>query len=138
MANNFISGHRCPCSFAPIGQGATVLNIKGQNLDEDGLIFDVSHTGTGGRTARIAGKADHKGTVNADLDADQPPWLSPPNIRFGTKGIILMFFSPNRPIQIPVIVAKAHFESAIESEVKYSFDVQEDVLSGVIVYPAVA
>ncbi len=138
MANNFQSGHACPVQFAPSGGALTTLNVKGWSLDEDGLLFDVTHTGTGGRTARIAGKADHKGTVNADYDADLPPYLDPPRIRFGTKGVILMFVSPNKPIQVPVIVAKVHYESAIESEVKYSFDVEESVLSGVIVYPAAA
>ena len=136
--NNFVSGHRCPAQFQLSGGVLTTLQIKGQSLDEDGLIFDVTHTGSGGRTARIAGKADHKGTINADFDLDVPPYLNPPGIRFGSTGIILFFFSPSRPIQIPVIVSKVHYESAIESEVKYSFDVQENVLVGVIVYPAVA
>lgn len=136
--NNYISGHRAGVAFFTQGEGgATVLQVKSQTLDEDGLIFDVSNTGTGGRTARIAGKADHKGTVNADFDADAPPYLAPPAIRFGTLGIIMFFFQPSKPIQIPVIVTKTHFESAIESEIRYSFECAENVLAGVIVYPAV-
>ena len=137
--NSFQSGHQLPVKFQATGQGAVAtLNVKGWNLDEEVLIFDVTHTGTGGRTARIAGKADTKGTVNADFDADVPPYLPAPSIRAGTTGVILCFVTPNKAVQIPVIISKLHFESAIENELKYSFDYQENVLAGVVVYPATA
>lgn len=135
--NNFIAGHRTGIAFQALGGVAGLLQVKSHTLDEDGLIFDVSHTLTGGRTARIAGKADTKGTVNADFDADLPPYLPPVNIRFGTLGFIAFYYQPTKPIQIPVIVTKVHYEAAIENEVKYSFDVAENVLIGVVVYPAI-
>ena len=136
MANNFISGHKAPVAIQVLGFTAGTLNVRGWSLDEEVLVFDVTHTGTGGRTARIAGKADHKGTVNADYDADIPPYLAPVGIRAGGIAVILFFVSPSKPIQVPVLITKVHYEAAIENEVKYSFEVAENVLAGVIVYPA--
>lgn len=136
MANRFITGEKVKLTWQPVGGQATVLNIKTLSLDEDGVVADVSHTGTNSRTARICGKGDHKGTVNADYDLDQKPYNPPISIRFGSAGVILMGFDPNFPIQIPCRVLKTHYESAIENEVKYSFDIAEDVFSGVLVYPA--
>lgn len=123
-------------AWQPLGQPAVTLNVKTLSLDEDGVIADVTHTGTGGRTARIAGKGDHKATVGADYDLDIKPYNPPVSIRFGSLGIIVLGFDPAFPIQIPAVVTKTHYESAIENEVKYSFDCAESVLSGVIVYPA--
>lgn len=133
---NFQPGHKLPVAFQPTGGGLSTLNVKGWNFEEDGALFDVSNTGHNGRTARIAGKADTKGSVNADFDADVPPYLPPPSIRFGTTGIIQWFVTPTKAVQLPVIVGKLHFEASIESEEKYSFDVSENVLVGVPVYPA--
>lgn len=136
MANRFITGDRVKMTWVPPGAPNQVLNIKTMSLDEDGVVADVTHTGTGGRTARICGKGDTKITVNADFDLDIKPYVAPLNIRFGNQGIALLGFDPAFPIQIPCRIIKVHYESAIENEVKYSFDAAEDVLSGVLVYPA--
>jgi len=138
VANNFQPGFKCPVQFQPTGGGLTTLSIKSHNIEETVTLIDVTGTAQNGRTARIAGKADHKGTVNAEYDADLPPFLAPPSIRAGTTGICLFFVSPNKSIQVPVIVEKLHHESSVEGEVKWSMDVSENVLAGVVVYPATA
>ena len=136
MSNRFITGDKVKMAWQALGQGAVILNIKTMSLDEEVVIADVSHTGTGSRTARIAGKGDHKFTIGADYDLDIKPYNPPVSIRAGVLGIALLGFDPAFPIQIPCIVTKAHYESAMENEVKYSFDAGENVLAGVIVYPA--
>lgn len=122
--------------FIPTGQASVTLNITGWNGDHDGLLFEVTHTGHGGHCARISGRDDWKGTVQADFDLDAPPYLSTtPNIRFGTTGIIRKFVSTTKFIQVPVVIAKVHYESAVQSQLKYSFDVAMSVLAGTMVYP---
>ena len=137
MANRFITGDKVSMAWVPsAGGGNQVLNIKGMSLDAEVIIADVTHTGTGGRTARIAGKGDTKGTINASFDLDLKPYTAPRGIREGANGVVVLGFDPAFPIQIPAVIAKVHVESAIENEVKYSFDYNENVLAGVVVYPA--
>ena len=136
MANNFQDGSRVPVSFFPSGGSLTQLNVKSHTLDLDVLTFDVTHTATGGNTARIGGKADAKGTVNACLDIDNPPYATAPNIIPGVRGIILFYVSAVKFTQVPVIVKKLHFESGTEQEVRWSFDVEMDAHTGSFVFPA--
>ncbi len=72
--------------------------------------------------------------MQADFDLDAPPYLLP-QIRFGVQGIIHHFISVTKFIQIPVVIAKVHYESAVENQLKYSFDVAMSVLAGSMVYP---
>lgn len=134
--DNYSPGSQCPVKFQPFGGVQTTLNVKGWNFDEESVLADVSNTSHQGRTARIACKADHKGSVSASLDLDQLPFAAPVSIRAGTRGVLLFYLSPLKPVQVPVVVSKLHHEMALEKEVSYSFDVQENVLAGNIVYPA--
>ncbi len=141
MANEaFQAGHNCPVSFQVFGQGAiALLNVTSHSMDELIALFDVSNTGHGGRTARLAGKGDHSGTVNCDFDADFPPYRNPPNIRAGVSGVILSYFSAyvlGKPITVPVIIEKVHYETAVGSQSKWSFDVKENIIAGSFVMPA--
>ncbi len=135
MAFNYQRGDFCPVTVQPAGAVPITLNIKGYTLDFECLIFDVTSTGSGGVRARINGLLDVKGTINADVDLDLLPF-GVPQIVPGVKGICLFFLSPVKAIQIPTIISKVHYESNVESEVKYSFDVQVNSLAGFIVYPA--
>lgn len=135
---NFLRGDFAPFAFQPKGGANTILNIKSQNADFTALLFDVTSTGSGGVRARISGLLDCKGTVNADFDLDQPPYGTPPTLLPGTLGIGSYYFSQpnNKFIQIPCIIEKVHYESAVESEVKYSFDFSIASNAGLLVYPA--
>lgn len=133
---NFQRGDFVPVTVQTAGLPAVLLNIKGHTLDLTCLLFDVTSTGSGGVTARISGKLDAAGTVNADFDADAPPYVNPPAIMPGLRGICVFGVSPVRGIQVPTICEKLHFESSVESEVKYSFDVKMNSLAGLFVFPA--
>lgn len=138
MADNYQPGSTLPVQFQPTGGVNSTLNIKGWSGDEEAITPDVSGTRHAGRTARIAAKKDHRGTVNATFDLDDPPYGAAPNIRAGTTGVILLHTSAslNKPIQIPVIITKVHYESAIENALVWSFDWAENVIAGSLVYPA--
>lgn len=139
MANNFHGGENQPVQFAVTGGANALLNVTGHSLDIMRILFDVTNTSHGGDTARISGKRDASGTVNADFDADLPPYLNPPNIIEGVLGIMLFFYSPlvlGRPIQVPVIVEKIHYQSAVDAKTIYSFDVKMSKIAGALVYPA--
>ncbi len=148
--NNFQRGDLCGVAFQAVSGGnadtVVTLNVTQHSLEDSAKLFDVTHTGLNGiGTARIAGKNDLHGTVHADFDADQPPYLDPPHITSGTSCLMIFALSappgtgPNpagsgsvqRQITIPAIVEKVHYQSQVTSQVKYSFDVKMNVIAGV-------
>jgi len=149
----FVRGDLAPVALrTPTG----FMNITGYSLDHTVLLYDVTHTGFGGAgTARIGGKPDVAGTINADLDIDLAPFGGTLAILPGTSGIIFFYVSNTnvpgqvvgKAVQVPVIVEKLHWETAIQSQLKYSLDIKMDILAPnvaaptqapAIVYPAAA
>lgn len=139
MADNFQRGDLLPIYYQPLNGGNSRLNITGYSFDEECLRHDVTHTGHNGRTARLRGKGDHKGTITVNFDLDAPPYDNPPNIRAGESGRIGFAVDASNPstnpVYVPVIIAKVHYETAVEGYLKYSFDVEENVLAGNLNYP---
>lgn len=134
--NNFVPGHFAPIAWQASGAAAsTTLQIRDHNVELETLLHDVTHTGTSGVRARIAGPLDAQGSVNATLDLDAPPYGAV-SLFPGTKGICAFGFTTTRSLQLPVRVAKLKFMTAVDKEVAYGFDVKMDALAGVVVYPA--
>lgn len=140
MANNFQAGHLCPVQLQVAGQGIlSTIAVTSHNLDIERLLYDVTNTSHGGDRARISGLRDVKGTVNADFDADVPPYIFPPLIQEGVSGIMFFFYSAislGRPIQVPIIIGAIHYKMEVGAQTKYSFDVSMNKLAGLMVYPA--
>lgn len=136
MAQNFQRGDLAFFQFQPIGGGITTLNITEHNLDIEVALFEVLNTGSGGFMARIVGRTDAKGTINADFDVDIPNYLVP-QILPGVRNLSQFGLAPLRGIQIPSVVSKLHYSVAVSSQVKYSFDVAMDSRAGAVVYPAI-
>lgn len=133
---NLQRGDLVPAAWFPIGGAITLLNIRSHNLDISALLFDVTSSGSGGLTARLAGKVDCAGTIQADYDLDLSPYLAVPAIVTAGRGFAYFYLSPTRFFQIPAVIEKVHYEVAVESEVKYSWDVKCDSRVGALVYPA--
>lgn len=135
MANNFQRGDLIPVTFQPVSGAAVTLNITGHNLDISSLLHEVTHTGhNGAGTARIAGKQDVSGTVTMDYDADRSPYSL--NLTNGTSGFMLFYVTPTRPIQVPIIIEKVNYKSAVAGKVEFGCDVKMNVNVGTLVYSA--
>lgn len=134
--NNFQPGHFGSALWQPTGGALVTVQIKEHTVDISVLLHDVTHGGTGGVRARIAGPLDAAGTVNADLDLDAPPY-GPVALFPGVRGVTGLVYVPAKgPLQIPCRVEKVHYALSMEKEISYSFDVKIDALSGIAVYPA--
>ena len=137
MAQNFVRGDFGFFQFQAQGGALTVLCVTGHSLDIEVMVFEVVNTCSGGLMARIAGRTDVKGTVNADLDIDEVPYGNPPNVIPGTRGFAvfgLTTINVPRSIQVPCLIIKTHYEVAMNTQVKYSFDVGLDSRLGALVY----
>ncbi len=122
--------------FQAVGQGAvSKLQVTGSSWDEEVARILVTHSGTGGLAARIAGVLDGKGTVSAFYDSDLPPYLPAPGIVAGINGVYLFYITPVKFFQIPVIVPHVHYETQVLGATQYSFDAELNALAGSYVRP---
>jgi hypothetical protein len=134
-----VRGDACPSIWQAVNVGPVVtLNVHDDNLDISVLLFDTTNTGCFGATSRLAGKLDASATINATFDLAQPPYLAPLFILPGLSGILAKSVGPGatRIIQVPQIVEKLHFQSGVDSEVKYSFDAKMNCRVGTLIYPS--
>ena len=136
MAGRFVSGHLVPVSWTPTGGVGSFLNIKEHNLDISALLHDVTGWKAGGVRARIAGPIDIAGRVVCDMDLDEPPFLAPPLLLPGVKGITVFGVSTTVGIQCPLILEKYHQTGGTDKELMWDADWKANSLAGYLVYPA--
>lgn len=142
MSYNFQPGFSTGLQFQATGQGSVALltAIASKSFDWTCLLINVSGSNMvqAGRTGRLAGPQDSAVEVTLHYDADNPPYLNPPLIRPGVSGILLYHHAAvtlNRPIQIPVIIEKLHFEDGYETETKWGVSLKENAYAGLFVLP---
>lgn len=127
----FVAGYNKGVTFQLSGAGgATTLLVKSWSWDEAVEKLDVTHTGTTGIQAVIAGILRGDGTVEANVDITALPNATPPTIIPGSKGTITFNVGSSTPHSCPVMVAKVHWASAVDGVVNYSFDTTLDYLTG--------
>ena len=114
----------------------TTINITAWSWEESVNALVVTHTGSGGIAARIAGILDGEGTIEGNYDSANLIHASPPNIRAGARGQIKIQTGATNPFLIPVIVQKVPYKSAVDGLVQYTFTVQMDSQSGTYTYPS--
>lgn len=137
MAFSYARGDFAFLLWQPVGGAAVTLCITSHNLDISVLTYETISTCSGGLMARLVGRTDAKGTVNADLDLNAPPYLAPQSIIPGLSGILVFGLAPGRGIQVPILIPKIHYEAAVQDKVKYSWDAELNSNIGQLVYPAI-
>ena len=84
----FLAGYDKGVSFTPAGGGATAINITAHSWSEQVEKLDVSHSGTAGKQALIAGLLRGDGNIKANFDSAAMPFAAAPNVKAGTKGVM--------------------------------------------------
>lgn len=126
------AGYNLGVSYTPAGGGATTLKVEGWDFGEENNTIIVTHTGTAGLQARIAGITDLKGNITASVDTALYPWATTtPLIRAGNKGTITFTVNATGPdvIAFTVIIARVNYSSRVDGNLKYNFDVELDNLA---------
>lgn len=130
MSNTFVPGHLCPVgvSFA-VGVTPVTLGVKEHATDFEIAPYDVTHTGTLGHRARLAGLVDARGNVTADLDADAAPWNL--NIVPGVNCLVDAVYNGDvtHPWAIPALIVKVHFAQRVDAQITWNFDWVLNVLA---------
>lgn len=138
---SFQRGDLLPMTFTLTGgTGSFDMRVRSWTVEEDGLAFDVTCTAHSGRTARLRGKSDHKGSAVICFDLGNIPYTAAtPNIRFGSKGVFaaqVSTTSATTVISIGAIITKVHYESGTEQELRWSVDWAEDRITSAPAYPS--
>lgn len=126
------AGYNLGVSYTPSGGSATVLKVTGWDFGEINNTNIVTHTGTAGLQARIAGITDLNGNVTATVDTTLYPFATTtPLIRAGGKGTITFTLNSTGPdtIAFTVIIARVNFSSRVDGVLTYNFDVELDNLA---------
>ena len=126
------AGYNLGVSYTPAGGGATTLKVEGYDFGEENAVLDVTHTGTAGLRARIAGLTDLKGNITASVDTSlYPRATTTPLIRAGAKGTITFTVNATGPdtISFTVIIERVNYSSRVDGNLKYNFDILLDNLA---------
>lgn len=127
-----IAGYALGVSYTPAGASATPLKVTGWDFGDENNTQIVTHTGTAGLQARIAGVTDLKGNITAIVDTSLYPFATTtPLIRAGAKGTITFTMNTTGPdtIAFTVIIAKVNFSSRVDGHLTYNFDIELDNLA---------
>lgn len=133
---NFQPGHLVPVTWAAQGLTQALINIKEQDLGIEVLLHDVTGYKALGVRARVAGPVDCSGRMVCDFDSDEPPYVSPPLIVPGVRGVAVFGVSATRGIQVPLSCQKLHFSGSNDKEEMWDADWKMNSLAGLLVFPA--
>jgi hypothetical protein len=145
--NTFVAGFANPVAFI-LAQASpkpsVTINITGWTGSEEIMALDVTHSGTSGNHARIAGLLDWNANVTGNLDtglflSTAPAGTTPdtPGIRAGVKGVMLFQLGASQTVNPPAatgftvgcLITKVNWASPVNGIVSYNFDVAMDWIS---------
>lgn len=129
MAHNYQPGFALPVVFTLAGSTAVTLNVKGWDLDDGGNLIPITNTATEGRTGQLAGVALMKGQCTLSFDLDAKPYSTPPNIKFGTRGVFRKYTDRALAayIQVPASIQRVVYRSGVEHELQWVVEWMENV-----------
>ena len=118
-----VAGHSLGISYTPSGGGATTLKVENWSYTEKNGNIVVTHTGTAGLAARIAGITDLEFTFTASVDTSLYPWATTtPLLRAGAKGTISFTVNSTGPdvMAFTVILEEVTLDSRVDGNLKYT------------------
>ena len=127
----FQAGFNKQATFQPDGAAAaTTLNVTGHSWKEAVDKLDVTHSGTGGQQAVIAGVLRGDGSVKMVFDTSNNPYANPPNILAGVKGVMRFYIGTTTPHTVPCMIVDVTSQTAVEGKVEWNANVTLDYIIG--------
>lgn len=134
---SFQAGFSANASFTPTGGATTALNITSWSWSENVNSLEVTHTGTGGLSAFIAGVLTGDFSFDANFDTAANPFASSPSLKAGKKGVITLNTNTTAPWSIGVMIEKVDHKAAVNGLIQFTVSGKLDVISGSYSYPTV-
>lgn len=139
----FQPGFNKGVTFAPNGGGAVLFNVTGHSWSEFIDKLDVSHSGTAGIQALLAGLLRGDGNMKANIDSAQVVSNPANGIIPGTNGIMNFYLYVGgatgvgtNPFSVPCMIIKVNYKSEVAGKVEYDCDVSLNAIAGGYVRPS--
>ena len=134
---SFQAGFNKGVSFQPTGLGVAVtFYVTGHSWSEMIDKIDVTHSGTGGIQALLAGILRGDGNMKANCDSGQIVSNPSNGLRAGTNGIMNFYFYDGgtfglgtNPFSVPCMVIKVNYKSEVAGKTEYDCDVSLNALA---------
>ncbi len=130
---SFQAGFNKGTTFQPTGIGAAgVFFVTGHSWSEMIDKIDVTHTGTEGVQALLAGILRGDGNMKANIDSAQIISNPAVGLRAGTNGVMQFFYysATLNPFVVPCMVIKVNYKSESAGKTEYDCDVSLNALAG--------
>jgi len=122
----FQAGYDKWAAWKVSGAGAaTLLQVTDHSWKEAVDKLDVTHTGSEGIQALLAGILRGNGTVKAKYNSDAMPHGAP-TIKAGYRGQLQLYLGGATPFYIPGMITEVQYQSAVAGSVEYQFTVELD------------
>ena len=133
---SFQAGFDKGCTFTPDDGGkGTTLRVTAWNVEDGADAPEVTHTGTNGQQAFVAGITRAAFSISANYDSAETPFTI--GIRGGKKGTFT--FSTGGPeLSMHVIIEKVPYQNAVAGVVSFTAQGKSDALKGDAVVNSVA
>lgn len=117
--------------FQPDGAGAAqLLDVVAHSWKEMVDAIDVTHTGTGGVQALLAGVLRGDGMMKAVLNNVKNPMAAGTLLRAGTNGIALFHYGMPVPFSVPCLVKDIAHQAEVAGRIEWTVNVSLNYLAG--------
>lgn len=120
--------------FKPDGGAEQTLDVVDHSWKEMVDAIDVTHTGTNGLQALLAGILRGDGTIKAVLNTSQNPAGPDVALRAGATGMIEFDYGFDVPFTVPCLVVDLLHQSQVAGRVEWTCSVKLSKLSGTGAY----
>ncbi len=139
MTKAYQSGHNKNATFTLTGGSLVVLDVTDQQFSEETKVNIIRNASLGGRTGRLAGFKDSKGTITCDFDGLVPPYATSPGIVSGAGGQYKGYINDNSGsptfFSFYIMITVVYYSIPGEGKVTYKFDWEENNLLGTVTAP---
>jgi hypothetical protein len=133
------NGYTCPVKFTLSGGSEITLQVTDHSWREMVDSIDITHTGSGGIQALLAGIFRGDGSVTAFQDTTGSGtkfYATTVGVRAGAKGVLKHYITSALFYTIPCMITEVTSQSPVAGGVSYSFNVSLDSESGTFTYPS--
>lgn len=114
-------------TWGPDGGAGVPVNVTGWGVDDGGDLVEVTHTGTGGQQAFLAGIQRCGGNCTFWFDTDNAPTAI--GLRFGVKGTITVNTGTGTPWSLHVSIEKVGHRSTVNGAIGVDVAIKSDAIN---------
>lgn len=136
LTGTFVAGYTAPFKTTPSGGSEQTIQVVSHSWQEMVDKIDITHTGSGGLQALLAGIFRGTGNVKAFLDSSAKYYATTVGIRAGTNALLKHYVTSSLSYTVPGMIVKVNSAVAVNGGVEYDFDFELNSEAGTFSYPS--